>query len=194
MSGWWLASYVILWVVTVAMFVVLLVVLRQLGLMYMRGGGAPRLEEGPPIGAIIPRFEEAEDVGGAEISFPDELAELSFLLFTSPRCRICEDALRGIAEITRDFDVRVVVVSEGDAEQNRRLREIVDGGASFTSSPARQRILQVHTHPYGVVTDRDGIVLDKGVVNGTRDLEVLLQAARSSVGADAEEPAPEGGG
>ncbi len=182
MSGWWLASYVVLWVITATMFVVLLVVLRQLGLMYVRGGGAPRLEEGPPIGAIIPPFEEIEDGTQAEIRFPDAVADLNLLLFTSPSCRICEEVLRELGGVTRDFDARVLVVSEGDVEENGRLRQLVDGSARFVSNAERQRSLDVRTHPYGLVTDRSGAVLEKGVVNGSRDVQVLLEeAARSSV-------------
>ncbi len=200
MSGWWLASYVVLWVITTTMFVVLLVVLRQLGLMYVRGGGAPRLEERPPIGAIIPPFEEIEDGTQAEIRFPDAVADLNQLLFTSPSCRICEEVLRELGEftrdlgrVTRDFDARVFVVSEGDVEENGRLRQLVDGSARFVSNAERQRSLDVRTHPYGLVTDRSGAVLEKGVVNGSRDVQVLLEEARSS--AIAGPPAPaEGGG
>ena len=194
MSGWWLASYVVLWVITATMFVVLLVVLRQLGLMYVRGGGAPRLEEGPPIGAIIPPFEEMEDGTQAEIRFPDAVVDLNLLLFTSPHCRICEEVLRELGGVTRDFDARVLVVSEGDVEENGRLRQLVDGGARFVSNAERQRSLDVRTHPYGLVTDRSGTVLEKGVVNGSRDVQVLLEeAARSSVTAGPPGRA-EGGG
>jgi len=193
-SGWWLASYVVLWVITATMFVVLLVVLRQLGLMYVRGGGAPRLEEGPPIGAIIPPFEEMEDGTQAEIRFPDAVVDLNLLLFTSPHCRICEEVLRELGGVTRDFDARVLVVSEGDVEENGRLRQLVDGGARFVSNAERQRSLDVRTHPYGLVTDRSGTVLEKGVVNGSRDVQVLLEeAARSSVTAGPPGRA-EGGG
>lgn len=194
MSGWWLASYVVLWVITATMFVVLLVVLRQLGLMYVRGGGAPRLEEGPPIGAIIPPFEEIEDGTQAEIRFPDAVVDLNLLLFTSPHCRICEEVLRELGGVTRDFDARVLVVSEGDVEENGRLRQLLDGGARFVSNAERQRSLDVRTHPYGLVTDRSGTVLEKGVVNGSRDVQVLLEeAARSSVTAGPPGRA-EGGG
>lgn len=194
MSGWWLASYVVLWVITATMFVVLLVVLRQLGLMYLRGGGAPRLEEGPPIGAIIPPFEEMEDGTQTEIRFPDAVVDLNLLLFTSPHCRICEEVLRELGGVTRDFDARVLVVSEGDVEENGRLRQLLDGGARFVSNAERQRSLDVRTHPYGLVTDRSGTVLEKGVVNGSRDVQVLLEeAARSSVTAGPPGRA-EGGG
>lgn len=194
MSGWWLASYVVLWVITATMFVVLLVVLRQLGLMYLRGGGAPRLEEGPPIGAIIPPFEEIEDGTQTEIRFPDAVVDLNLLLFTSPHCRICEEVLRELGGVTRDFDARVFVVSEGDVEENGRLRQLLDGSARFFSNAERQRSLDVRTHPYGLVTDRSGAVLEKGVVNGSRDVQVLLEeAARSSVTAGPPGRA-EGGG
>ncbi len=178
MSGWWLVSYVILWVMSAATLVVLLVVLRQLGLIYLRGGaGAPRLEEGPPLGATIAPFEVADDASGVLVSFPDRRAGLNVLLFTSPQCRICEEVLRELPEATRDLEARVLVVSEGTPEENRELRRLAGTGARFATSPTRQRILRIRTFPYAVVAGPDGTVLDKGVVNSPRDVEALLQRA-----------------
>jgi methylamine dehydrogenase accessory protein MauD len=194
MNGWWLASYIVLWIITATMFVVLLVVLRQLGLIYLRGGGAPRLEEGPPIGAIVPSFEEIEDGTMAEIRFPDAVTDLNLLLFTSPHCRICEEVLVDLGELTRDFDARILVVSEGSVEENGRLRKLVDGGARFTSSTDRQRSLDVWTHPYGLVTDRTGTVLEKGLVNGWQDVQTLLEEAARSSRTAATPHGEEGGG
>ena len=47
MSGWWVASYVVLWLLLGVILLVLLVVLRQLGLVYAQAGGVIRLHEGP---------------------------------------------------------------------------------------------------------------------------------------------------
>lgn len=181
MSGWWLASYVVLWILTVAMFVVLLVVLRQLGLMYVRGGGAPRVEEGPPVGATIPFFEGVADEMAVPFRFPDPIAQANLLLFTSPSCRICEEVVRGVPGVARDDRIRVLVVSEGDVTANARLRASVGDRAVFTTDATRQKTLAVDSHPLAVVTDRDGTVIDKGMVNGPGDLQTLLERAERSM-------------
>jgi methylamine dehydrogenase accessory protein MauD len=178
-SGWWLVSYVVLWALSAATLVVLLVVLRQLGLIYVRlGGGAPRgLEEGPPLGAIIAPFEEAEDETGVALPFPDPEAPLNLLVFASPHCAICKEVLGDVERAASGAGAAAMVVSEGGQEENRRLRALAGRGVRFTTSPSRQRILSVETFPYAIVTDGEGMVLDKATVNGPRDLETLLERA-----------------
>lgn len=176
MSGWWLASYVVLWVLTVTMFAVLLVVLRQLGLIYVRGGGAPRVEQGPPVGSIVPEFDGIEDGTGLRYRFPDPERSLNLVLFASPSCRICADVVTGVPGIARDDDVKVFVISEGSVGSNEALRAAA-AGASFATDGTRQRILAVESHPFAIVADREGNVLDKGAVNGPGDLQVLLERA-----------------
>jgi methylamine dehydrogenase accessory protein MauD len=182
-SGWWLASYVVLWVMVAATLVVLLVVLRQLGLLYLRvGGGAVRGEQGPPDGAILGAFEEVAGPDGGTVSFPDPAAALNLLVFATPHCRICKEALRGLPAATRGLDVFTLVVSEGTEEDNRPLRRLVDGAAAFTISAERQKVYGIETFPFAVVADGDGRVLDRGTVNGLDDLEEMLERASARAG------------
>jgi methylamine dehydrogenase accessory protein MauD len=182
-NGWWLVSYVVLWVMVSATLVVLLVVLRQLGLLYLRvGGGAMRTEEGPPDGAILGAFEEVAGPDGGTVSFPDPAAALNLLIFATPHCRICKEALRGLPAATRRLDVFTLVVSEGTEEDNRPLRRLVDGAAAFTISAERQKVYGIETFPFAVVADGDGVVLERGTVNGLDDLEEMLERASSRAG------------
>jgi methylamine dehydrogenase accessory protein MauD len=167
---------VVLWILTVSMFVVLLVVLRQLGLIYVRGGGAPQVEQGPPVGATVPEFDGVADVTGAPFRFPDPQRSLNLVVFTSPSCRICADVIRGVPGIARDQDVRVLVISEASVEANESLRDEA-AGATFVTDGTRQKILAVGSHPFALVADGDGTILDKGAVNGPGDLQVLLERA-----------------
>jgi methylamine dehydrogenase accessory protein MauD len=180
-SGWWLVSYLALWAVVLATLVVLLVVLRQLGLIYLRmqSGGAPHLDEGPPVGEIVRPFGEIDEPTGREVRFPSSEAKLNLLLFASPGCDICKDALRGLGTAIRGRGVHALVVSEGEDEheRNAELRRLVDGSADFVVSLRRQRALGVESIPFGIATSSTGVVVDKRIVNSIVDLEDMLDRA-----------------
>jgi methylamine dehydrogenase accessory protein MauD len=179
MSGWWLASYLVLWLLTGATLLVLLVVLRQLGLIYARiQHGGLQLDEGPAVGSVIAPFTEREDGTEREVAFPRP-ETLNLLLFTSPHCAICADALRGLQTALRGRHASALVVSEGEAEENGELHGLVGPPARFVTSLKRQRAFGIETIPYGIVVDGKGVVLDKGVVNGLGDLEDMLDNAEA---------------
>jgi methylamine dehydrogenase accessory protein MauD len=180
MSGWWLASYLALWVLLLATLTVLLVVLRQLGLIYLRTqGGGLKLDEGPAVGAVVNPFGELDEEG-REVRFPSAEAELNLLLFASPGCSICKDALLGVGAVRRDYDVHVVVVSEGEPAANEELRKVLDGAVPFVRSLSRQKAMGVESIPFGIATNRTGVVLDKRVINNVVDLEELLESAEKA--------------
>ena len=177
MSGWWLASYLVLWALLAGTIVVLLVVLRQLGLMYLRSGSGLRLDEGPEVGSIVNPFDEIDEVTQGRFRIPDPEAPVTLLLFASPHCAICEDVLQGLAAVVHHYDVSPVVVSEGTAEENDGLRRIVGSKGRFVTSVARQRQLGIETIPYGVAVRRDGFVLARRIANHIDDVESLLEDA-----------------
>lgn len=181
MTDWWLVSYLALWALVAAMFVVLLVVLRQLGLIYLRTkGGGLSLDEGPALGSIMTPFHEMDDEQGVEFRFPSAETAISVLLFTSSECPICKEVLRGVSALVRHHDVSVVVLSDGTREQNRELRALVDGKAHFATNLRRQQALGVESIPYAIAVNETGVVLEKKLVNHLDDLEDLLERANSS--------------
>jgi methylamine dehydrogenase accessory protein MauD len=190
MSGWWLASFLALWALMIVTLTVLLVVLRQLGLIYLRTqGGGLTLDEGPALGAVVSPFDELDDEG-REVRFPSADAELNVLLFASPGCSICKDALRGVSVVRRDYDAHVVVLSQGDQSENDELKKVLDGSAPFVTSLRRQKAMGVESIPFGIATNRTGVVLDKRVINNVVDLEELLESAeKASVDAPQAVPA-----
>jgi methylamine dehydrogenase accessory protein MauD len=177
-SGWWLASYLVLWALLAGTIVVLLVVLRQLGLMYLRSSSGLRLDEGPEVGSIVPPFDEIDELTDDRFRIPDPEAPVTLLLFASPSCAICKDVLQGLAAVVHHYDgVSPVVISEGTAEENDGLRRMVGSKGRFVTSVARQRHLAIETIPYGVAVRRDGLVLARRIVNHLDDVENLLEDA-----------------
>jgi methylamine dehydrogenase accessory protein MauD len=176
MSGWWVVSYLVLWSVVILTLVVLLIVLRQLGLIYLRSGTALQLDEGPELGAPFPMFEELDQRTGLPVRFPDRDAGISLLLFTTPQCGLCKEVLDATAVVSRHRELDTMVLSAGEADENDELLNLA-GEMSFVVSLRRQRELGVQTIPYGIVVGRDGVVLSKGTLNSLDDLEDALDRA-----------------
>jgi methylamine dehydrogenase accessory protein MauD len=176
-SGWWLASYLVLWALLAGTILVLLVVLRQLGLMYLRSGTGLLLDEGPEVGSVVTPFDEIDEIVDGRFRVPDPEAPVTLLLFASPLCAICKDVLNGLAAVVHHYDVSPVVISEGTTEENAGLRQMVGSKGRFVTSVGRQRKLGIETIPYGVAVRRDGLVLARRIVNHLDDIENLLEDA-----------------
>jgi methylamine dehydrogenase accessory protein MauD len=180
MSGWWLAAFVGLWVLCVVNVLALLIVLRHVGLIYLRTSNMGlRLEEGPAVGFPI-AFDEL-DFDGRPMHFPSPASVFNILLFAMPRCSLCKEALRGLAAVVRSEEVSATVLSIGEDTDNLELRELVGDRATLVVSLPRQRNLGVRTIPYGIVTNERGVILAKGIVNHIDDLENLMDRAKEKV-------------
>ena len=180
MSGWWLASYLVLWGVTASTLIVLLVVLRQLGLIYAGvhgagGGHMLRLAEGPEIGSSIAPLDEIDEMTGEPFHFPQRGSRPNFLLFVSKDCSICEEALRDIASFARAHDVEVLVVTDGEDESGDDHRRLVDMPVRFVRDADYLRAMGIQATPHAVVVDEKGVVLEKTIVNKLEHLEELFE-------------------
>lgn len=178
MSGWWLASYLVLWAVVAITLIVQLAVLRQLGLVYQRLRGSPLpFHEGPEVGSTLDELSGVDEVTNEPFRFANLAADLNLLLFVSPHCSLCKESISALPRVARRNRAGVVVISEGEPEGNEQLRRLVDGHAPFVTSLALQRRLAIESIPFGVVTDGKGVVLGKGLVNSREDLDDLLEHA-----------------
>ncbi|MGH9043404.1 MAG: hypothetical protein ACRDVP_00905, partial [Acidimicrobiales bacterium] len=178
MTGWLLASYVTLWVLVVLVAIVALVVLRQLGLIYvsMDSSGHIHLGEGPERGSVMDGFDARDELTGNSFHVPDARSGLTLVAFVSSHCAICLDVARAACEVEREYQVAVVVLAT-DAEgmsSNDELRAAVRPPVRFAVSTARHGLLGVRSTPQAVVLGGDGLVLEKGIVNGVAHLRELL--------------------
>jgi methylamine dehydrogenase accessory protein MauD len=178
MSGWWLASYLVLWALLAMTLLVLLVVLRQLGLIYAQGGGGVvRLHEGPALGSTIRSVEGFDEVSGRRLEVPNEEHPLSLLVFVSPECSLCEEAVRGAGPLARDNDVDVLVISDAEGEQNDSLRSAIEPPARFMASHTQHELLGIRSTPQALLVDGKGVVLEKTIVNRIEHMQELLDRA-----------------
>ena len=179
MTGWWLASYLVLWGLLVLVCTLLLLVLRQVGLIYLRGGtGLVQLDDGPEVGTPVRPFQELDDRSGEPVQFPVPGVRRTLIAFVSGTCGVCKDAVTGIRSAMRaGHDFGVLFIADGSPEDHHELRQSARGLGPFVTSLRRQRQLGITNLPYALLVDEGGILLAKGVLNSVIDVDDLLAAA-----------------
>lgn len=137
----------------VVLFVLVLALYRQVGVLESRLGPRAALElagEGPPLGAAVPALEELRGRGSELVAF------------SSPGCRLCAQLEPALDAIARD-GVEVHRVDEA-ARPEDVARFAVPGT------------------PY-VVHVIDGVVVAKGLVNTLEQIEELIALGEGRLGA-----------
>jgi methylamine dehydrogenase accessory protein MauD len=180
-SGWWIASYVVLWCLVVALAVVVVALARQIGVLHMRLGPRGALEmddEGPPLGEA-PTPIDTVDIDGAQVSLGGP-GRAQLLLFASPNCRVCEDVLPSLPAVAQVGQMEPFVVTDVDSAGARRLAE--SRGVPVVSSPEATHLYAVPGTPYAVVLDDLGVVRAKGTINNLEQMEGLVDTALRRLG------------
>ena len=199
MTGLWLASYVVLWVLVVAMGLLLIGLLRQIGLLQLqreqpRGkpdAGMPTLEnDGPRIGTRIP-YLVAETVNGLGTVPLADLTERGgvVLMFMSPMCETCQHVVEPLNALAHDAarGVQPIVIMRADEQACKafvsvfplHMPLVCDSDRTITMG------LDIHRTPFGLLYDAHGTLIRKGLVEGQEDLLALLGDASAPVTAQA---------
>lgn len=187
--GWWLASYVVLWLMVAVLAVLVVALARQVGMLHLRLGPRGALEvddEGPPLGEAPPPVTAADltarpiTVGGP--------GRPQVLLFVSPDCPLCRDVLPSLPAVARALDGMVEPLVVADAAPGDAAGAFPSGradGAPVVASAELARAYAVPGTPYVVVLDRMGVVRAKGTVNSLEQMEGLVDTARRRLADDA---------
>jgi methylamine dehydrogenase accessory protein MauD len=175
-EGWWLASYVALWILVAALSLAVLALARQVGTLHLRLGprGALELdEEGPPLGEAPPSVAvPGPDGRTVTVGGP---GKRQLLLFVSPDCPVCREVLPSIPAAARAGGLAPIVISDAEGEPGH-IR--FPAGAPAVTAPAVAANYGVPGTPYAVVLDVFGVVRSKGTVNNLEQLEGLIDTAR----------------
>jgi methylamine dehydrogenase accessory protein MauD len=181
MSGVWLASYVVLWLLVLALAFLLAGALRQLGLLQLRLGddpGALITDTGLERGTLAPDFTAV----GAE---SDELVTLSelapvprLIVFASPGCLSCRELIPGLNEVrkTRAGEFDFLVICRGDVESCKsfgRMNRLEAPMVVDTNGQIEKDYLVTLT-PFAYLLDHERNVVIRGIANDWRQLESLL--------------------
>jgi methylamine dehydrogenase accessory protein MauD len=184
--GWWVASYVVLWVVVIALAVIVVALARQIGTLHLRLGPRGALEiddEGPPLGEAPEEFDLTGIEGRPVTVGGPGAAQL--VLFVSPGCMVCEQVLPSVKAIARD--IAPVVVTDVDHHETVRSFSARNLGVPVVSGREVVASYAVPGTPYVVVLDSSGATRAKGTVNNLEQLEGLIDTARQRINKVREE-------
>ena len=182
MSGVWLASYIVLWVVVLLLAFLLAGALRQLGLLQLRLGddpGALITDTGLERGAQVPDFTGLDAESGQLVSLSDLPAVPRMVVFASPGCLSCRELIPGLNEVrkTRGGEFDFLVVCRGDLESCQafgRMNRLEAPMVVDTTGQIEKDYLVALT-PFAYLIDHEGRVVIRGVANDWRQLESLLE-------------------
>lgn len=180
-------SNLVLWVLVILLGIVVLALTRQIGVLYERvaPAGALMIDKGPRVGERAPVFE-LRDLAGRALKLGGIHAggKRTVLLFVSPTCPMCKKLLPiARSMMGGEAAVELVLASDGDDGEQRRFmaRERLDG-IPFVLSRELGMAYQIGKLPYAVLTDAEGVIRAKGLVNTREHFESLFEAQETGVG------------
>ncbi|MEI8296660.1 MAG: methylamine dehydrogenase accessory protein MauD [Pseudomonadota bacterium] len=182
-----LLSNLVLWAVVIALCLVVLALLRQIGVLHERIApvGALMLAKGLKIGELAPSVPVA-DLAGRSVSIGGERADgrTQLLMFVSPTCPVCK-VLLPVLKSSRKSEqswLDIVLASDGDfVEQSAFVREQGLEMFPYVLSAPLGISFQVSRLPYAVLIDEQGVLRARGLINSREHLESLFEAKRLGV-------------
>jgi hypothetical protein len=191
MSGFWLLSYVVLWILVAGMALLLVGTLRQIGMLHLQlqqgqatleatastdGQSIPPLEsDGPPIGSPVPAWVDYSSDHAAQ---EPPLQTKTLLMFLSPLCDTCQQVVEPLNALADDSSsgVRPIAVFRSDRPAYEAFLKLfpLHGESLRDSDRTLTMELGVHRSPFGLLYDEQRVLIRKGLVEGEEDLAALL--------------------
>lgn len=186
MSGFFLASQILLWIAVAVLGVLVAALARQVGVLHERiaPAGALTLHRKVNVGDKAPEMALAT-LDGKQIRIGGKRERRGQLIFfLSPDCPVCKTLLpvvRSASGAERGW-LDVVLASDGDPAAHRRLA-MAEGlaGFDYVLSEELGRSLGVSKLPYAVLIDEEGNIASLGLVNNREHLESLFEAKERRV-------------
>ncbi|MFC4766616.1 TlpA family protein disulfide reductase [Effusibacillus consociatus] len=182
MSNLFLVSYGVLWLLVVSLFLLMFLVFRQFGLVYLKtAAGVSR--SGVDLGTTIPDLE-VKSVTGDNLKLSDYSGQPLLIVFTSPHCAPCRNLVSHLDDFIDKYPgISTLVFSiDGSEEETRSM--FPRPRYSIIPLPDREifkTVFEGEVTPFAFVIDDKRKVVAKGLVNSLRDLEhVVASSGKSS--------------
>jgi methylamine dehydrogenase accessory protein MauD len=182
-----LVSNFLLWLAVVGLGVLVVVLVRQIGLLHERLApvGALAAQQGPQVGDPAPELL-LDDLSGKPVALGGrtESTERTLLFFLSPTCPVCDTLLPTLLRVVQAEapGLRLVLASDGDAEEHRAFRrekKLMD--VPYVLSTELGIRFAVAKLPTAILIDELGVVRARGMVNTREHLESLFNAEEMGV-------------
>jgi methylamine dehydrogenase accessory protein MauD len=190
-TGWWLVSYVALWVISFVMVALQVGTLRELGLLQRRvHTPASQFEpvdaqsDGPEIGSMPPAaiFAAADGYGTVTLGQSD-LGVKTLLVFMTPTCEGCQLAIDPLNSIAAEMssEVQTQVVLSGPESMCASFVKLFPLRMPVVFDPTHEvaDMFAVRRIPSGLLYDEHGLLVSKGLASSSRELLALLDGAPS---------------
>ena len=178
---WLVVSNVVLWVGFIAMALLNLALVRQVGVLYERvaPAGALMLNQKVKVGLPAPSLSVADLNGGLQRIGGNESGKAQLLFFLSPDCPVCNEltpALRSAARAESNW-MDVILVSDGDSQNHAAYvrRKNLDA-FPYVVSELVGKTYGVSKLPYAVLIDESGTIASMGIINSREHLDSLFEA------------------
>ena len=181
MEGVWLISYIVLWILVLGLGVLVIVLYRQLGIMYL-GTAEGVSRDGLPRGAQAPDFTLTDQYG--------EVHRLSSyrgrpvaLLFGSPHCNPCRTLLPQLQQWAHAHpDVATLCLNAASPEES--LRFVSETGADLPVLPYRpeDKLMdkyKVRVTPFMFMVNEEGVIASKGLANTGAVVDIYYQEMKT---------------
>jgi hypothetical protein len=182
MNSLFWVSYGLLWLATIGQGLLVFLLLRELGKVYLSQTSAYN-RDGMPIGKRVPDLLLETPAGMMSLSELTDGSPYSAILLARSDCDLCDDAATVVRRWVSDSTkLRGVVLVEGDD-----LGGYDDRGRSKVArleSGDLQRRLKVRGTPFLLFVNRELVVLSKGIVNTDAHMASLIERAGTEAAAD----------
>ena len=178
MSGWWLVSYIALWVLVASFAVALLALYNPFGQMYMSSREG-RAAHGPEEGTRLAPAE-ARDIGGRPLTIPVPGRE-TVMVFAATDCELCGELKPGLNHFAASHpESAVLVVCAGGRDDVARWGRDLPEPILVPDRTSRVAASYgIALTPFLTVTNAAGVVTARGLVNSEADLELALSIGRA---------------
>lgn len=180
-------SNVVLWLLVLALLVIVLALIRQVGVLHERiaPAGALMINRGLTVGEKAPPMEVV-DLNGAPLRVGAQRSDglSTLILFLSPTCPVCESLLPVLKSSRKDEKhwLQIVLASDGEPAAHRefvRSHGLLD--FPYVVSAPLGMTYQVSRLPFAALLDAAGTLRARGLVNSREHLESLFEAQRLGV-------------
>jgi thiol-disulfide isomerase/thioredoxin len=176
-------SVILLWIVVIALSILVIVLYRQFGLIYI--GSRARIEQtGLGAGRRAPEAVPLQ-VEGRSVAWSwrtDGALRGTVALMSTAECELCAELLPELNQVADKWRgvFRFLVVDRVVGDGNGPVRKLPDPRSwiyAIDHEAAMHESLDVEATPFVFILDHTGQVLAKGIVNLPESIDAMVQDA-----------------
>lgn len=179
MSGIWLITYIVLWGIVLFQGLVIFVLMRQLGIIYL-GTAQGVARDGIAAGQRAPDFA-LPDLSGTVRTLADYHGRSLLLVFGSTSCAPCRGLVPDLNVFAKQHadDIDALFAIRGTPNEAQRFvddlgLQVPVGVFNDEELPEKYK---ARVTPFAFLIDGDAVVRAKGLSNNMSHLDMLLKAA-----------------